>query len=106
MFPAGAAACCMPADEIRPHVPAWLGRPGEGLAPSPQPRLITATGRRSLCGKGKLLARQREINMRRPAPTKKRVFLWFEAPLQAKSCTVRGWGWGWRKGSWSCGNVC
>lgn len=57
-------------------LPVW-GRAG----PIPTAAFDTATGRCSLCGKGKLLAHQREINMRRPALTKKRVFLWFEAPL-------------------------
>lgn len=47
-------------------LPAW-GRAG----PIPTAAFDTATGRRSLCGKGKSLARQREINMRRPALTKK-----------------------------------
>lgn len=64
MFPAGAAACCMPADEIQPLVPARLW-------PHPCGRVRHGHGRHSLCGKGKLLARQREINRRRPAMTKK-----------------------------------
>ncbi|XP_064929812.1 uncharacterized protein LOC110361832 [Columba livia] len=59
----GAAACCMPADEIQPLVPARLW-------PHPCGRVRYGHGRHSLCGKGKLLARQREINRRRPAMTK------------------------------------
>lgn len=68
-----------------------LAVPARGRAgPIPTAAFDTAMGRRCLCGKGKLLARQREINMRRPALTKKRVFLWFEAPLQTRAtgCTA------------------
>lgn len=54
----------MPADEIRLLVPACL-------CPIPTATFDTAASRRCLCGKGKWLRRQREINMRRAAPTER-----------------------------------
>lgn len=74
----------MPADEIRPRVPAWLCQHGVGLAPSPRPRLIQP--RPSLpVWEGEIAHMAKRNKHEETSPDKKRVFLWSEAPLQARA---------------------
>lgn len=71
----------MPADEIRPRVPARLSLPAPGLAPSPRPGLMQP----SLPGwEGEIAHTAKGNKHQETSPDKKkRVFPWSEAPLQA-----------------------